>query len=735
MKYFTISAVVITSVTFYIGVYHLLIYFRRKGHREDLTFSLTCLTVGIYGVFCAGLYSSSSFTEGVRWQHGQFILLPLAAMMFLRFIFDYTKQKSGWIANTFSILLVLSAIVNAVNPAKLILQVDNPFVKKISLSSGIMVTYYEAEPGQLLYLEWIIAVLVFIYILRLCIRFYKSEEIRKAISLIVAVAILFGSIINDFMVMSGIYQFIRVFEYAYLGVMIFMAYSLSGELMRAGEIEEELEFKGELVDSALSVITAVDLDGNVTYVNPAFLRTWDFDNPKEVLGKNITNFWVVEDRFEKVIETLKERGRWSDEIKARKKDGTKFDIQTSVSLVYNKYGDPVSLISSSVDITERKRAENYLITARKAMDSATDAIVIYTPEGRHFYQNEAFIHLFGYSDRELARKSSWRFVFKDKKSADGILAKISGGSSWVGELEMVKKGGDILPVLLKVNPIKTEGEENVGFIGVYTDITERKIEENRMIKYSEYLEDLVQEWTKEFEKAQEEIMRQEKLATLGKLTATVSHEIRNPLGTVRTSFFSIKDGIKKDDRERVKRALELAERNIIRCDRIIEDLLDFTRIKESHLVPTDIDRWLGELIDEQEIPDGIVCKRELNAGIEVSIDQENLRRAVINVVNNAVQALDDKDAAGDHFTVLTKVSGDWVEIKVVDAGPGISDEFLGRIFEPLFSGKSFGVGMGLAIVKSIIEQHNGSVEIESKIGRGTTVILYLPLKQTKGHKA
>lgn len=731
MKYLSISAVVIASVTFYIGIYHLLIYFRRKGHREDLTFSLTCLAVGIYGVLCAGLYSSDSFLEGARWQQGQVMVLPLVAVAFLRFIFDYTKQKSGWIANLFTLFFILTVIVNALDPTGLVLQFDKPFAKYINLPFGIMITYYEVMPGPFLEFQGFVGTVFFLYIFWVCVRFLKTEDRSKSISLIAAVAVLFLSLLNDYMITSGLYQFIYIFEYAYMGVMIFMAYSLSGDLMRAAEIEDELKFKGDVIDSALSVIAATDLDGNVTYFNRAFLKAWDFDDPKEVLGENIKNFLVVGDRFKEIIDTLRDKGRWSDEIKAIKKDGTIFDIQTSLSVVYNKEGSPISLISSSVDITERKRVEEDLILARKAIDSATDAIVIYTPEGRLFYQNEAFIHLFGYSARELVKKGGWRFIFKDKKSADEILDKVIGGNPWAGELEMVNKRGDNFPVLLKANPIKMEGEKNIGFIGVYTDITERKMEENRMIKYSEYLEDLVQEWTREFEKAQEELVRKDKLATLGKLTATVSHEIRNPLGTVRTSFFSIKDGISRDDMDRVERALELAERNIIRCDRIIEDLLDFTRIKEPQFVHTDIDGWLRELINEQEIPAGIVCKRELKAGIEVPIDRENFRRAVINVINNAVQALDDKNAIGDHFTVMTEVSGDEVEIKVVDTGPGISSELSERIFEPLFSAKSFGVGMGLAIVKSIMEQHNGDIKVESNVGRGTTVILSLPLKQTK----
>ncbi len=255
--------------------------------------------------------------------------------------------------------------------------------------------------------------------------------------------------------------------------------------------------------------------------------------------------------------------------------------------------------------------------------------------------------------------------------------------------------------------------------------------ENR--RWSGHLEELVEERTWELEKAQVELLRKERLSALGQLTATVAHEIRNPLGTVRTAVFAIGDAIERDELQRVKRARQLAERNIVRCDRIITELLDYTRGQAIQSKPTPIDRWLEVVLDEQTIPEGIVCVRELNTGLEIPIDREYLRRVIVNVVSNAVDALQDEGAAGNQLTVGAHLAGGRLEIRVSDTGPGIPADAQTKIFEPLFSTKRFGVGLGLPIVKNIMAQHGGGIEINSEVGLGATVTLWLPTPDNVGN--
>src|SRR5207247_7025925 len=136
---------------------------------------------------------------------------------------------------------------------------------------------------------------------------------------------------------------------------------------------------------------------------------------------------------------------------------------------------------------------------------------------------------------------------------------------------------------------------------------------------------------------------------------------------------------------------------------------------------------LGEVLDEQRIPEGISLRRELAAGtMQVGIDADRFRRVIINLVENAAQAMQEPQERERTITIAT-VAASAAEITIMDSGPGIAAEVLPRVFEPLFSTKSFGTGLGLPTVKQIVEQHGGSVEITSELGVGTTVLIKLPL--------
>ena len=264
------------------------------------------------------------------------------------------------------------------------------------------------------------------------------------------------------------------------------------------------------------------------------------------------------------------------------------------------------------------------------------------------------------------------------------------------------------------------------------EIAERKRAAEELERYREHLEELVKERTRELEDVHAELVRQERLSALGQLTATVAHEIRNPLSTVRTAVFTIGDAIERKQTKRIARLRQLAERNIIRCDRIIKELLDYTRDPKLEPQPTSIDAWLDEVLDEQTIPGGIVCVRELTCGVEIAIDRERLCCAIDNVVENGVYALQDKGASGNQLTVSTHVVGVRLEIRVSDTGRGIPADVRTRIFEPLFSTKSFGVGLGLPIVKNIMKQHGGGIQVNSEVDAGTTVTLWLPISNNGG---
>jgi len=183
---------------------------------------------------------------------------------------------------------------------------------------------------------------------------------------------------------------------------------------------------------------------------------------------------------------------------------------------------------------------------------------------------------------------------------------------------------------------------------------------------------------------------------------------------------------------KLDRPLARLGRSITRCDDLITDLLEYARMRELKRVELQLDAWLGEVLDEQKLPEGIWLKRDFTApGVAVSLDPDRVRRVVINLFENACQALaevDPAEAGRDRLlTVATRETGGVVQICFEDTGPGIPPEVLPRIFDPLFSTRSFGTGLGLPTVRQIVEQHGGRIEITSEPGQGTRVLIALPL--------
>lgn len=245
------------------------------------------------------------------------------------------------------------------------------------------------------------------------------------------------------------------------------------------------------------------------------------------------------------------------------------------------------------------------------------------------------------------------------------------------------------------------------------------------------LEHLLEERSRELEATQRELLQKERMAVLGELISTVSHELRTPLGTIQASIYTVKKRA-ENSALNLDSPIERAVRNIRRCDRIIEELLDYTRSRPMERTLTHVDRWVHDVLDDFPFPDGVNVEHDFQSGLEIPIDQSNIRRCLANALQNACDAMVGADVAepkpeGARITLSTRAEPDRLVITVRDNGVGISDAHLERIFEPLFTTKSLGIGLGLPIVTEILAFHGGGLDIQSTEDIGTTVSMWLPL--------
>ncbi|MGH6930323.1 MAG: sensor histidine kinase, partial [Dongiaceae bacterium] len=208
------------------------------------------------------------------------------------------------------------------------------------------------------------------------------------------------------------------------------------------------------------------------------------------------------------------------------------------------------------------------------------------------------------------------------------------------------------------------------------------------------------------------------------------HELRNPLSAIRNSMALLRQ-LTIGKVTGVERSLDRIDRNIERCARIINDILDFTRVRDLQREQVSLDAWLGDTIGEIAVPPQVTLRREFSFGAEIALDRDRFRQIVVNLIDNAAQALVDigwtvPDDRQRTITVRTEDAGPYVRLSVSDNGPGIPTDRLPKIFEPLFTTKSFGVGLGLPTVRQIVEQHSGTIDVESTVDHGTVFTIWLP---------
>jgi signal transduction histidine kinase len=242
------------------------------------------------------------------------------------------------------------------------------------------------------------------------------------------------------------------------------------------------------------------------------------------------------------------------------------------------------------------------------------------------------------------------------------------------------------------------------------------------------LEELVQVRSLQVDELRKRLVREERMAALGKITATVSHELRNPLATIRGSLFLIGEAL-HDAPPRARKALARAERNLERTNGIIDELLDYARVRPLQRERTDVDGWLRQALVDLSVPSGVELHLALGSGAIAELDRPRLFRCIINLVTNSADSIlggsPPVTQTGSRVELATRLRAGRLEIEVSDDGPGVPPELQEQVFEPFFSTKAKGVGLGLPLVRQIAQQHGGGVTLASRPG-ATTFKLWLP---------
>ncbi len=388
------------------------------------------------------------------------------------------------------------------------------------------------------------------------------------------------------------------------------------------------------------------------------------------------------------------------------------------------------------DVSELKQAESALrqrdALLRSIVDNSPVVITLKDLQGRYVMVNEAFEKLRGVRREEALGKTARDVV--DRATADLLASQdrhvLRTGETVTTENETRRADGTIIHQVWTKFPVYDGEGTLVGVGTVATEDTALHRARQEIVHLNASLERRVAERTRALEAAQERLMSKERLAAVGQLGAMVSHELRNPLGTIRASIFSL-DRKLRGRGLGVEETLARAERAINRCGAIIEGMLELSRGGGPTLTPTRFDSWLAGVLLEYAMPRHVRLDRRLMAGDpEIELDQERFRRVVVNLLDNAVQAIAEMPTEGlrrHRILVASERDRARLRLRVRDTGPGVPADAVPHLFEPMYSTKGFGIGLGLSIVKRIVEMHQGEVAVNSAAEEGAEIVVSLPI--------
>jgi two-component system, NtrC family, sensor kinase len=534
----------------------------------------------------------------------------------------------------------------------------------------------------------------------------------------------------------------------------FLIISVIRDITDRRRTEEQLVKLSRAVEQSANLVIIADTQGRIEYVNPNFTRVTGY-TPDEVIGQNpriLKSEKTSPEEFRRLWETITSGREWRGEFLNKMKNGELCWASASISPIRNHQGVITHFVAIEEDISELKRAEEALRASerryRQLTEATLDAIVVADERGVISLFNAAAQRTFGYSEQEVlgqpltilmppeyheAHQRGLRHYLETRE------ARVVGRTI---ELRGRRKDGEVFPLELSLSAV--ELPEEIYFLGAIRDLTERQ-------------------------RLQARIVQAEKLASLGLMSAGVAHEINNPLAYVANNLAVLERDIRgltalvaayeaaqailesaRPDlaaqvaqlaeeidlpyvKEHIEQIVSSTRQGVKRVADIVQNLRGFARLDQAAV------GWVN-------LHDAITSSLEMIRGrlgrCHIVVEQQfgdlplvmcapaQINQVFLNLLVNALQAIEATSKGGGRIEIRTRAAGDEVIVEVADDGRGIPAELLPRIFDPFFTTKAVGegTGLGLSISHGIVSDHGGRIEVENTPGQGSRFRVILPIR-------
>ncbi len=313
----------------------------------------------------------------------------------------------------------------------------------------------------------------------------------------------------------------------------------------------------------------------------------------------------------------------------------------------------------------------------------------------------------------------------------GVSARLDGQADALGTIlytSLDAPTGTVgeLVIALSRDPLQVKQSE-LDIVSVLGGQAAALLENARLVQqlgeWNHTLEQRVSQRTKELQAAQERLLRAEKLATVGQLGSSIAHELRNPLGVISNSVYYIKMRLGELD-DKLTKHLDIIMREIQASNKIITDLMNFVRVGQIETKIVGPSNLVLAVLERAQIPSQVRVTVDVPEDLPpVAVDSDKMQQVLLNLIDNAVQAMPH----GGMLAIRGYAQEGALCLTVKDSGEGIPRENLERIFEPLFTTKARGIGLGLVIVRMLVEAHGGQIQVASEPGQGASFTICVPM--------
>jgi len=481
-------------------------------------------------------------------------------------------------------------------------------------------------------------------------------------------------------------------------------------LERTGKLADSERRFRELADLLPQIVFEIDEHGNILFANRITFATTGYTEDDLRRGLNAFQMFVPEDHDrarQSIRRILAGEKSGGDEYTVQKKDGSTFPAIANAAPIM-RGNKPVGLRGIVIDITERKRIEDELRATRDRLQFllSSSPAMIYTAKAYGDYRatfiSENFKTMLGYEPRELLDDANFwtsRIHPEDRARILEAERRVLKEGRGIYEYRFQHKDGSYRWMREEAHVVRDATGHPLETVGYWIDITDRKI-------------------------AEEKLRMAERFAAIGELAAMVGHDLRNPLTGMTGAAYYLKTkwGPRLDPK--AKEMITLIEKDIEYSNKIVDDLLEYSREIRLDLTETTPRAVAEEALGSVKTPRNVTVLNLSRITPSITVDTEKVKRVFLNIIRNALDAM----PRGGQLTITTSEANGSVEVQFTDTGMGMSKAAIENMWSPLFTTKAKGIGLGLPISKRLVEAHGGSISVQSEVGKGTTFTVTLPIK-------